>query len=382
MLLKGYQVEVFEALTEPGGMAAVGIPEYRLPKKDVLQKEVGIIESLGAKIHYNKRLGSDFLVNNLFSDGFKAVFLGLGAHMGKQLSIPGENRSMEGYISGVKFLLYINHYYIDLNLPVDLGKRMVVIGGGNVAMDCARSALRMGVEEVHLVYRRTKESMPADHEEIEAAEEEGIQFHFLTHPTKIITQNNKVTGLELIQMELGEEDATGRRSVSPIEHSEFILEADFVVPAIGQSFDSRWISPEDGIELDRWGNLKVDPFSLMTSRKGVFAGGDCVSGPATLIEAMACGEEAAECMDEYLQWGRVRFSPQRQMSRIVQSIQDNDKVQAPIKPQYRLKVQELDPQTRRKIFEEVEKPIKPEDAYKEAERCMRCYRVYSVTTER
>jgi formate dehydrogenase beta subunit len=376
-------VDVFEALSEAGGMAAVGIPEYRLPKQDTLQEEISTIETLGGNIYYNQRLGEHFSLKDLQRRGYKAIFLGLGAHKGKTLNVPGEDRSMPGYISGVKFLLYINHYYIDLNLPVDLGDRMVVVGGGNVAMDCVRSALRLGVKEVHLVYRRSKQEMPADHEEIEAAEKEGVIFHYLSHPTRIIHEGNKVTGIELITMKLGEPDASGRRGVRPEEGSEHILNVDFVVPAIGQTVDHSFMDGEE-IELDKWGCVKVDTTSMMTSMKGVFAGGDCVSGPATFIEAMSQGEKAAEAIDDYLTFGRVKFKPKRRMSQLIGMIDKLSKepVHIPVKPQYRVEIPELDPKVRKRIFEEVEKPISLEEAYQEANRCMRCYRVYSVITEK
>ncbi|MCG8572282.1 MAG: FAD-dependent oxidoreductase [Spirochaetes bacterium] len=383
LLLKGYHVDVYEAMTEPGGMAAVGIPEYRLPKKDVLQKEVSIIESLGGKIIYNKRLGLDISLTEL-NNKYKAVFLGLGAHKGKKLNIPGENRSVQGYIAGVKFLLYINHYYIDLNLPVDLGDTMVVVGGGNVAMDCVRSALRLGVKEVHLIYRRTKKEMPADHEEIEAAEKEGVIFHYLSHPKRIITEGNKVTGIELIKMELGEPDSSGRQSVSPVDGSEIILKTDFVVPAIGQEVDLLFAEEDENVEINRWGLIKVDDNTLMTSKKGIFAGGDCVTGPATLIEAMSQGERAAQSIDDYLTYGKVKFKSDRRISQIIEQVDQLSKepVNIPVKPQYKVEIPELDPEVRKKIFEEVEKPISIEEAYQEANRCMRCYRVYSVITEK
>lgn len=384
LLLKGYHVDVYEAMTEPGGMAAVGIPEYRLPKEDILRKEVSIIESLGGHIFYNKRMGIDFTMKSLQEKGYKAIFLGVGAHQGKMLGIPGEGRSLKGYNTGVKFLLFINHYHINIGIPMDLGEKMVVVGGGNVAMDCARSALRMGVKEVHLVYRRTKDEMPADHEEIEAAEKEGVIFHYLTHPTKLITEDKVVKGIELIQMKLGEPDASGRRGVSPAEGSEFIMDCDFVVPAIGQMVDHAFISPGDGIELNRWGLIDADPTTLMTSHNGIFAGGDAVTGPATLIEAMAQGERAARSIDDYLTYGRVRFNPRDRMSQLLAGIRDMDKqrLHVPVRNQYRVKVKELDPEVRKRLFEEVEKPISVEEAYKEANRCMRCYRVYSVITER
>lgn len=383
LLLNGYHVDVFEAMTEPGGMAAVGIPEYRLPK-DILRKEISIIESLGGKIHYNKRMGHDFSLDKLFREGYKAVFLGIGAHKGKTLNIPGEERSLKGYISGVKFLLFINHYHINIGIPMDLGEKMVVVGGGNVAMDCARSALRMGVKEVHLVYRRTKAEMPADHEEIEAAEKEGVIFHYLSHPSRIVTENNVVMGVELLKMELSDPDASGRRGVHPVEGSEHLLEVDFVVPAIGQEVDHRFLTPGDGIEINRWGLIKANENTLMTDRKGVFAGGDAVTGPATLIEAMAQGATAANSIHDYLTFGRVKFNAENRMGQLLAGIRkmDHQDVKVPVRHEYRVKVKELDPAVRKRLFEEVEKPISVEEAYHEANRCMRCYRVYSVITER
>lgn len=384
LLLKGYQVEVFEAMTQPGGMAAVGIPEYRLPKEEILRKEVSIIEDLGGKIHYDKRMGKQFTLETLIEDGFKSVFLGVGAHKGKEMGVPGEETSVQGYITGVKFLLFINHYHINMGLQMDLGDKMVVVGGGNVAMDCVRSALRMGVSEVHLVYRRSRNEMPADIEEIEAAEHEGVIFHYLTHPTKVISENGKVTGLELIEMELGQPDESGRARVVPIDGSEFTLDTDFVVPAIGQKVDHTFVGPDEGVEFNRWGLIKADEQTLRTSRRGVFAGGDAVTGPATLIEAMAQGQQAADSIDDYLTHGRVIFRPERRFQKLLKGMRNlsSEKVEQPIRHLYRVKVDELDPETRKRKFEEVEKPISVDAAYREAERCMRCYRVYSVVTEK
>jgi formate dehydrogenase beta subunit len=269
-----------------------------------------------------------------------------------------------------------------MGLDMNLGKKMVVVGGGNVAMDCVRSALRMGVEEVHLVYRRSKDEMPADIEEVEAAEKEGVIFNYLSKPTKIITVRGKVKGIELIRMKLEEPDETGRRRVTPIEDSKYIIDADFIVVAIGQTVDTSFLSGNDGITLNRWINIEVDK-NLMTKRRGVFAGGDCVTGPATLIEAMAQGEKAAKSIDDYLTYGRVKFKQEDRMSELISHIRriSTDDVKLPLKNQYRVKVRELDPEIRKELFEEVEKPISVEEAYGEAERCMRCYRIYSVVTE-
>ena len=345
---------------------------------------MAIIEDLGGTIHYNQRMGRDFTLNDLIDRGFKSVFLGVGAHKGKALGVPGEEGSVQGYITGVKFLLFINHYHINLGLDMDLGSKMVVVGGGNVAMDCVRSALRMGVKEVHLVYRRTRDEMPADMEEIEAAEHEGVIFHYLTHPTRLISKDGKVTGIELTKMEQGTPDASGRRRVMPVTGSEFTLDTDFVVPAIGQRVDQAFISPEQGVEFNSWGLIEANEQTLRTTRRGVFAGGDAVTGPATLIEAMAQGQQAAESIDDYLTHGRLVFRPERRFHQLLKGMRklQSEEVEQPIRHLYRVKVDELDPETRKRKFEEVEKPISVEAAYKEANRCMRCYRVCSVVTEK
>ena len=382
LLLKGYPVDVFEAKTVPGGMAATGIPNYRLPK-DVLGREISIIETLGGRILYDRSVGRNLTLSDLLADGYQAVFLGVGAHRGKTMGVAGEDAMLHGYRFGVNMLLNINHDYVNRGMALDLGEKMVVVGGGNVAMDCARSALRMGVKEVHVLYRRSRNEMPADHEEVEAAEKEGVVFHFLTHPVRVLSQGGRVTGLTVTHMELGEVDADGRRSVRPVDGSEFSLAADWVVPAIGQQVDHSFVGPEDGIRFTRQGLIEVNPDTLMSSRKGIFAGGDCVTGPATLVQAMAQGHQAARCIDDYLTLGRVRFSPESRMSRLLQAIQPmiSKGVTIPIRHEYRVKVRELDPEVRKRMFEEVEKPISVEEAYHEAERCMRCYRVYSVITE-
>lgn len=382
LLLKGYPVDVFEAKAVPGGMAATGIPSYRLPK-EVLRKEVGIIETLGGRIYFDKRMGRDFSLKSLQDDGYQAVFLGIGAHRGKTVGIAGEDAGLEGYEFGVNLLLHINHNVLDNNFAMDFGRRMVVVGGGNVAMDCVRSALRMGVEEVHLVYRRSRNEMPADHEEIEAAEKEGVIFHYLAHPRRLIAEDGRVKAVELIRMELTEPDESGRRGVKAVPGSEFVLETDHFIPAIGQQVESDWVVPEEGVAFNKGGLLDVDAATLMTRRKGVFAGGDCVTGPATLIQAMAQGMRAARSIDDYLTRGRVRFSPEDRMSRLVADLQPMIRkgVSIPVKHEYRVKVRELDPEVRKGLFEEVEKPISVEEAYREAQRCMRCYRVYSVVTE-
>jgi len=383
LLLEGFPVDVFETRDRPGGMADQGIPEYRLPK-EILHKEAGIVESLGGHIFYNQRLGRDFTIQELFSRGYKAVFLAIGTHTGKLIGIPGENEELAGYETGVKFLLDASRLCQQQSAPTLSGKIVAVVGGGNTAMDCARTALRLGATEVHIIYRRELDDMPADRKEVEDAMHEGVVFHFLTHPKRIISENGMVRGMELIRMKKGEPDERGNPSIYPLEGSEKMQPFDVVISAIGQQVDARSISAGDALKLGRWGEIDVDPLTLKTSSKGVFAGGDCATGPATLIQAMAHGLKASRNISDYLTYGRTRFYPLKRMRDLVNTFEkmNSDWVEIPVLNSYRVEVEELDPQQRRAIFDEVEKPISLEDAYHEAERCMRCYRIYSIITER
>jgi formate dehydrogenase beta subunit len=381
LLLFGYPVEVFEAKNEAGGMAASGIPSYRLPK-DVLRHETDIVSRLGGVFHYGRRLGRDFSLDDLFAQGFKAVFLALGCDQGRDLGVDGEDASLEGYESGIEFLLKI-HRRVEFDEPLSVAGRVVVVGGGNVAMDCVRSALRVGADEVHLVYRRRKEDMPADVEEIEAAEEEGVIFHYLTNPERILSEDGKVIGVRLLDMKLGAPDNRGRRSVAPIPGSEKDFACDLVIAAIGQQVDPAAFSERDGITLDRWGCVEAAHDTLAASRPGVFAGGDCHLGPSTLIHAMANGLKASRSIHDYLHYGRVRFFPRSRMRQIINEFKMLKKewIDTPVQHKYRVEIQTLDPQLRKQLFDEVEEPITTRQAYNEAERCLRCYRIYSVVTE-
>ncbi|MBC18560.1 MAG: oxidoreductase [Desulfovibrio sp.] len=381
LLLKGYSVDVFESASEAGGMASCGIPSYRLPK-DVLKSETDIIERLGGRFFFNKRLGKDIDVDGLFKQGYKSVFLALGCAEGRLMNVEGEDASLEGYEPGIDFLLRV-HGHVEKGNPMELSGDVVVVGGGNVAMDCARSALRMGADSVHLVYRRTKEDMPADHEEIEAAEKEGVEFHFLTNPTKILSEDGKVTGVELVEMRQTEPDGRGRKGVESCPGSERFLAVTTVVPAIGQRVAEDCLTPQDGVSLDQWGRVDADDSNLATSRPGVFAGGDCRLGPSTLIHAMAHGLKASRSIDDYLQLGRTRFFPRSRMRKIINKYKTmNDEwLGTPVKHLYRVPIQEMDPETRKDLFHEVEQTITPEEAYHEAGRCLRCYRLYALVTE-
>jgi formate dehydrogenase beta subunit len=381
LLLRGFHVDVLEAMDEAGGMAAIGIPSYRLPK-DVLRSESDVITTLGGRILFNQALGRNLSIDDVFARGYRAVFLALGCQQGTTLGVEGEDPDMEGYEPGIGFLLKV-HDYVAGKQTTTLTGQVVVVGGGNVAMDCARSALRMGCEAVHLVYRRTREDMPADAEEIVAAEAEGIIFHFLTNPSRILSEDGRVTGVELVQMRQTEPDAKGRRKVEPVPGSEAILSCSTIIAAIGQQVQAGALTHSDGVDMDRWNCVSADPASLATSREGVFAGGDCATGASTLIHAMAAGLKAARAIDDYLQLGHVRFSPRSRMRQILNQhkMLAADSIEYPVRHQYRVHHPELAPDVRKQMFEEVEQTISAADAYREANRCLRCYRIYSVVTE-
>ncbi len=379
LLLHGYKVDVFEKADQAGGMAQIGIPSYRLPK-DTLAMETDIIVDLGGRFLFGQTLGQDFSIDDLFRQGYKAVFLGLGCQQGTPLGIEGEEIARDGYHSGIDFLLKV-HDHVDEIAPLNLKGEVVVVGGGNVAMDCVRSAIRLGADNVHVIYRRTREDMPADHEEIVAADDEDIFFHTLCNPTRLITENGKVTGVELVRMEQTEPDESGRRNVRAIPGSEFTMPCDHFIAAIGQKVEDGHVMEGDGIALDKWQCVKAGD-GLSTSRPGVFAGGDCVTGPSTLIYAMAAGLKAARSIDDWIQLGTPRFFKR---SRMRDLINDNkflgrDVNEPPVRNAYRVHNPELDPDLRKKMFGEVEQTISEAAAYKESQRCMRCYRIYSVVT--
>ncbi len=298
----GYDVTIFEALHEPGGVLTYGIPEFRLPKS-IVRDEVEFIKKLGVKISKGLVIGKVLTVDDIFDRGYEAVFIGTGAGLPRFMGIPGENYL--GVYSANEFLTRINlmkaYNFPKTDTPVKVGKKVAVVGGGNVAMDSARCALRMGADEVHIVYRRSEKEMPARQEEFEHAKEEGIIFDFLTNPLKI-GANDKgwVESIECIKMELGEPDASGRRRPVPIEGSEFIMDADTVVMAIGTGPNPLLINNIKGLELTKRGYIAAEE-NGKTSREGVWAGGDIVTGSATVILAMGAGKKAAKEIHEYLQ---------------------------------------------------------------------------------
>jgi len=299
----GYKVTVFEALHLPGGVLMYGIPEFRLPKDEVVQAEINNLRKLGVEIVVNAVIGSTFTVDELLEEeGFDAVFIGTGAGLPYFMDVPGEN--LNGVYSANEFLTRCNlmkaYCFPKSATPIHVGKRVAVIGGGNVAMDGARTALRLGAEHVSIVYRRSEKELPARLEEVHHAKEEGIDFQLLTAPTAVLGKDGWVTGLQCIRMELGEPDASGRRRPIEIPGSEFTFDVDTVIIAIGQGPNPLVQSTTKGLETNRKGNINADSETGATSKPGVFAGGDIVTGAATVILAMGAGKKAAVAIDGYL----------------------------------------------------------------------------------
>ncbi len=298
----GYKVEVFEALHTEGGVLVYGIPEFRLPKS-IVKAEVDYIEKLGVKLTPDALIGRLFTIDELFKKGFEAVFIGTGAGLPKFMNIPGEN--LNGVYSANEFLIRVNlmkaYRFPEYKTPLGIGKKVAVIGGGNVALDSARSAIRLGADKVYIVYRRSRDEMPAREEEILNAEEEGIEFKFLTAPTKIIgDEQAKVKAMEYITMELSEPDTSGRRKPIPIKGSETTMDVDTVIIAIGRTPNPIIQCTTKGLEVLQGGIIKIDRETGKTSLEAVYAGGDIATGEATVISAMESGKKAAKSIDEYL----------------------------------------------------------------------------------
>lgn len=358
---RGYPVTVFEELAEPGGWLRAGIPEYRLPR-DVLDDEIDAIKRLGVEIRLGVRVGKDLTFDQLKSEGYKAFFIGVGAHKGLKMGIPGEDE-FGGFVDATAFLKKVN-----LEEKKSPGRRVCVIGGGNSAIDAARTSLRLGAEEVHIVYRRLREQMPANPAEIEAAIEEGIHLDFLTAPVRILGEAGKVVGMECIKNELGEPDASGRRRPVPIKGSNFVIECDLILPAIGQEPDLSFLNGDLKFEIGRWHNFVVDEKTLATNIPGFFAGGDAVTGPATVVQAVAAGHRAAVSIDCYLRekayTGYWYPKPHLQVAKLELTEEDEKLV--------RPKLPELPAVERAASFDEVELGLDERSALCEARRCLRC----------
>jgi NADH-quinone oxidoreductase subunit F len=359
LALEGFQVTVFEALPVAGGMLAVAIPGYRLPK-DILKKEVDAVAKLGVDIRLNTPVDD---AEALLKEGYSAVFIATGAHKGDKMGIPGEE--LAGIYDAIEFLREVN-----LGREVEIGEKVAVVGGGNSAVDAARVALRKGAREVHILYRREQKDMPAIAEEIEATEEEGVRFHFLTAPTKVMANSGKVCGVECIRMELKDFDRSGRRTPAPMEGSEYVLDVDMVIEAIGQRPDTSFLK-NGSIEKAKGGTIVVDPRTLATARSGIFAGGDAASGPATVVEAIAAGQRAASSIKRYLEG--------KDLSPLVErnSYKPIDFSQVPpteeeTRERPRIRAAEITMVERGTSFKEVVLAYTPEEAREEASRCLRC----------
>ncbi len=305
LIAKGHEVTVLEAFHKPGGVLVYGIPEFRLPK-DIVAQEIHTLEKQGVEVVCNAVVGRSVTVDELFEQGYDAVYVGVGAGLPRFLNIPGEN--LIGVLSANEYLTRTNlmkgYLFPKYDTPVPKGKDVVVLGAGNVAMDSARTAMRLGADRVRIVYRRSREEMPARAAEIHHAEEEGIEFFLLTNPTRYLgDEKGHLTGMECMRMALGEPDESGRRRPVPIEGSEFELECDLAIVAVGSGANPLLTETTTGLELNKWGYILAQPETGKTTRRGVWAGGDIVTGAATVILAMGAGRKAADSIHEYLTWG-------------------------------------------------------------------------------
>ena len=305
LIVKGHEVTVFEAFHKSGGVLVYGIPEFRLPKEIVAQ-EVNFLERLGVKVECNQVVGRTVTIDELFEEGYDAIFVGVGAGLPVLLDIPGKN--LIGIYSANEYLTRSNlmkaYRFPEYDTPIIKGKNVVTLGAGNVAMDSARTALRLGAENSRIVYRRSRTEVPARGAEVHHAEQEGVEFFFLAAPTKFIGDDKgRVVGMECLKMELGEPDASGRRRPVPIKGSEFELECDLVIVAVGTGANPILTQSTEGLSLNKWGYIEVDPKTGKTTKKGVWAGGDIVTGSATVILAMGAGRTASNSIHDYLTLG-------------------------------------------------------------------------------
>jgi len=362
--LLGYQVTIFEALSKLGGMLRVGIPDYRLPP-EMLDKEIDNILRLGIETRTNVRFGTDFNLNDSEKQGFSAVFLGIGAHLSLNMGIAGE-KDTHGVVDAVTFLRQVN-----LCETKSLGNQVAVIGGGNVAIDAARVAKRLGAQNVTVVYRRSEKEMPAYTEEIQGAIEEGVRFSYLTAPSHLLRKEGKVTGLECIRTELGPPDDSGRRRPVPLAGSEFVIECDMLIPAIGQKTDISCTEQSPDLKWSRRNTLQVNPNTMQTTIPHVFAGGDAVTGPATVVEAVAAGHKASHGIHCYLQ-GITIEEPVQAEAEAEPSKPDWREIPPDCIPRAREALPHMDPDTRGRSFDEAALGFSEVQAIREADRCLNC----------
>jgi NADPH-dependent glutamate synthase beta subunit-like oxidoreductase len=363
----GYAPTIFEDLPVPGGMVHVGIPEYRLPRH-VIHRETELIQQQGVEIRYNTRLGRDIQFADLEKQGYEATFVGIGAHVGRPLGIPGE--TLPGAMDAIVFLRRVA-----LGEKVGIGDSVLVLGGGNSAMDAARTSIRLGAKKVTVVYRRTRNEMPANPWEIEEAEEEGVEFLYLAAPIEC-QGDETVNGLVCQQMMLGEPDASGRRKPVPTDMAPFVLSASSIIYAVGQQPDFEPFK-DDQIKLNKWGYMEVDPYTLQTTKPGVFVGGDAVSGGGTIIEAINAGKTAAKYIDKYLRGEPVEEDLEDKGKRLAVYLGAQDS-REPLSEfvDYgkRVPMPMAEPEVRKHNFEPTELGYTLEQCKSEADRCLRCHR--------
>jgi len=372
LALEGYSVDIIDMLSEPGGTVAVGIPDYRMPRH-LLRRDIEIVRDLGVDIKYNTKLGRDVSLREL-KETYDAVFLGTGAFKSKPMGVEGEDQGYEGFSEGgINYLRKVA-----LGEPIETPKRVIVVGGGNTAIDCVRVALREGAEDSILVYRRTRKEMPAESYEVDDAEEENVQFEFLRNPTRLIQEDGKVVGVEVVVMELGEPDESGRRRPAPVPGSEYVIPCDLVIPAIGQDPDLSYLDDSDyGIKQTRWNSIVTHDGTMMTDNAGVFAGGDCEYGAMTVVVAVGHGRRAARTIDRYLTEGKSYLDQEDAMEDVLNNFGVFDKSEETglVGGAHREHQPKIAGHERAKNYEEIELAMPESQAVAEAERCLRCYRV-------
>lgn len=364
---RGYEVYLIDEQDGPGGMTAVGIPSYRLPRR-VINGEFDIIKSAGVHYKSGTRVNhaGDLMMN------VKAVLVATGAHQSKDAGIEGWSQDCQGCLEGVKYLRLANS-----GKDSPPAERVIVVGGGNTAIDCARTAMRLGAKEVTVVYRRSRTEMPARADEVEAAEKEGVKFHFLALPLKLIVDNGRVTGAECQRMELGEPDSSGRRRPVPVVGSEFVIPAELVLTAIGEQPELTFL-PKEKMELTDWGSIKADDEGR-TSLPWLFAAGDCATGPATIVEAMAGAKRAARSLDRYV--GKNKETDEKPLGELLHELGlSRQRFGATPSARTRQHPREIQLKERTSTFDEVEQCFTTEAASKEASRCLRCYRIMVAVT--
>ncbi len=374
LALKGYPVTIFEALPVPGGMVGVGIPAYRVPK-DVLQREAEFVQRMGVEIKYGTPIGKELTIPQLQAQGYKAFLVTTGAHLSKTMGAEGEAEGYEGFIRGIDYLRdCVTTRQYDVK-----DKRVIVVGGGNVAMDCCRTPIRLGAKEVTVVYRRTKKELPADPHEVHDSEIEGVKYIFLAAPKRIVAENGKVTGLECLRMELGAPDASGRRRPVAVKGSEFIVPADIILQAIGQDADLSVLNGVDGVNVTRWGTIEADRDTMQTSIPWLFTGGDVFNGPLTIVDACGNARRAAESIDQYLSNQPVGISTQEKMDKVFKQLGVNSSDPKKIITSCeRVPMPTIPVEARVSTFGEVEIGYSLPQAMEEAARCLRCYQVGMV----